>query len=195
MPYAVARILTGLVTREAARMGVPMSVAVTGEEGGLRAFISMDGALPASVEIAVNKAYTAAILRMPTHELGELARPGGTLYGIQEGHGGRIVLFGGGFPLKIGGRVVGGLGVSGGTVEEDMRAAEPALRALSEMERWAETLAPVMGNARIAPLGLEELEQRLSRELFRLDVQPPPETISLLAGAMLFSWPGRDQDV
>ena len=79
-----------------------MAIAVVDSEGGLQLFKRMDGALPVSTELAVSKAYTAAVLRMPTHQVGELAQPGEALYGIQHTHNGRIILFGGGYPLCIG---------------------------------------------------------------------------------------------
>lgn len=60
---------------------------------------------------------------MPTHELGQAAQPGGSLYGIENAAPGKIILFGGGFPYIVDGQVVGGIGVSGGTVEQDMEIA------------------------------------------------------------------------
>ena len=120
LPYVVAEILVSVAEAEASNMAVPVAIAVVDAEGGLQLFKRMDGTLPASTELAVSKAYTAAVLRMPTHEVGELAQPGGMLYGIQQTHNGRIILFGGGYPLCIQGQIVGAIGVSGGTVEQDM---------------------------------------------------------------------------
>ena len=73
------------------------------------------------------KAYTANAFQMPTHELGQAARPDGPLYGIDASAPGKIVLFGGGFPYVVNGEVVGGIGVSGGTVEQDMDIARYAM--------------------------------------------------------------------
>ena len=80
----------------------------------------MTGALLASIDISKNKAFTAAALKMPTSELTKEAAPDGSLYGIQNTNGGRIVVFGGGYPYRINGEVVGAIGISGGTVAEDM---------------------------------------------------------------------------
>jgi uncharacterized protein GlcG (DUF336 family) len=95
--------------------------------GNLTAMQRMDGALLVSIDIAVNKAYTAAAIKIPTHELARLAQPGQSLFGIHNADGGRIVIFGGGFPLKREDEVIGGIGVSGGSVEEDILCAEAAL--------------------------------------------------------------------
>ena len=120
LTYPVAVILSQTAVAHAEAMGVPMAVALADAEGDLVHFARMDGVLPASKSIAVDKAYTAAALRMPTDELGRLAQPGETLYGVQHTLGGRAVLFGGGDPLRAAGEVLGALGISGGTVEQDM---------------------------------------------------------------------------
>lgn len=155
LPDCVAEILVARCRAEAARLGVPMAVAVADAEGGPQWFARMDGALPVSSELAVNKAYTAAAIRMPTDELGRLAQPGAALYGIGNGHGGRIVLFGGGLPLVLGGRVVGGIGVSGGSVAEDVATARPAVELLAEMERHAKRLGRLA--AEVPPVLLPSL--------------------------------------
>jgi len=72
-------------------------------------------------------AYTPVALKMPTHELAKVCQPGQPLFGIHICDGGRVVIFGGGYPIEIEGEIVGGLGVSGGSVEEDMKVAEGAL--------------------------------------------------------------------
>jgi uncharacterized protein GlcG (DUF336 family) len=87
----------------------------------------MDNALLASLDIAVNKAYTAVALKISTDELAKVAQPGGPLFGINTTDGCRIVIFGGGYPLKKGDEIVGGIGVSGGSVDEDMACAGAAL--------------------------------------------------------------------
>ena len=140
LPDCVAEMLVARARAEAARLGVAMAVAVVDAEGGLQWFARMEGTLPVSTDLAVDKAYTAAAIRMPTDQLGRLAQPGAPLYGIGNTHGGRIVLFGGGLPLVLDGRVVGGIGVSGGSVEQDIAAASPAAALLGEMERQAKRL-------------------------------------------------------
>ncbi len=107
------------VRRFACAEGVPVVTAVCDAGGNPLALLREEKAFIASVDIALNKAYTAAALKMSTEELGRLAQPGGSLYGIQQTNGGRIVIFGGGVPLKKSGQVIGGFGVSGGTAEQD----------------------------------------------------------------------------
>lgn len=119
MTLAAARELIGAVEKKAAEMGVKAVVAVADAGGNTIAVECMDDAFLASYDIAVNKAYTVTALKMPTSQLASLAAPGGSLYGIQFTNNGRIVIFGGGEPLMRGTSVLGGLGVSGGTAEED----------------------------------------------------------------------------
>ncbi|MCI8596260.1 MAG: heme-binding protein [Clostridia bacterium] len=109
---------------EAAKaMGMSAFAAVTDEGANPVAVMRMDGAILASYDIALGKAYTAVALKKSTAELASLAAPGGELYGIQHQSGGKIVVFGGGEPLVYGGKVVGGLGVSGGTLKQDIELA------------------------------------------------------------------------
>jgi uncharacterized protein GlcG (DUF336 family) len=109
-----------------------MVITVANSEGNLVAQHRMDGAWLASVSISRNKAYTAAALEMPTHELAEPSKPGNSLYGLQTTDEGRIVIFGGGYPLEQDGEIVGTIGVSGGAVEQDREVAEAGV------ERWHE---------------------------------------------------------
>lgn len=127
-----ARTLAGLAEAKAREIGVPVVFAAVDALGGTVLLNRMDGALPASTDIALNKAFTAAAFRMATHELGQLAQPGQPLYGVQATNQGRVVIFGGGFPFLRGGSPVGAIGVSGGSVEQDMIIAAHALRAFSE---------------------------------------------------------------
>lgn len=107
------------VRRYAAAQGVRVVTAVCDAGGNPLVMLRADDAFIASVDIATNKAYTAVSLKMSTEELGRLAQPGGSLYGIQHTNGGRIVIFGGGVPLVRRGQIVGGFGVSGGTATQD----------------------------------------------------------------------------
>jgi uncharacterized protein GlcG (DUF336 family) len=84
------------------------------------------------VNISKNKAYTAATLQMPTHELAEPSEPGEPLYGLQTTDEGRIVIFGGGYPLRRDGEIVGTIGSSGGQVAEDMEVAQAGVDAFEE---------------------------------------------------------------
>jgi len=101
--------------------------------GNLVALQRMDQALLVSIDIAVNKAYTAVAIKIPTHELAKIAQPEQPLFGIHNADGGRIVIFGGGFPLKRNEEIIGGIGVSGGSVEEDIQCAEAALERFKNL--------------------------------------------------------------
>jgi uncharacterized protein GlcG (DUF336 family) len=101
----------------------PMNVAVVDDGGHLIAFARQDGAILASIDIAIGKARTAALLKMTTEDLGKAAAPGAPLYGIEVTNGG-LVIFGGGIPLTRRGEVVGAVGVSAGSVEQDMTVAK-----------------------------------------------------------------------
>ncbi|MDT8899688.1 cob(I)yrinic acid a,c-diamide adenosyltransferase [Anaeroselena agilis] len=114
---------------KAAEIGVPMVIAIVDQGGNLVAQHRMDGALLASISIALDKAYTATALKMTTEQAAALAQPGQMLYGINTTDGGRMVVFGGGLPIVADGVVVGGLGVSGGSVEDDIRVANAGLAA------------------------------------------------------------------
>jgi uncharacterized protein GlcG (DUF336 family) len=114
---------------EATDIGVPMCMAVVDDGANLVAFRRMDDALIGSIDIARNKAYTAVALQAPTSAIGEAAQPGAELYGIETTNDGRIVSFGGGFPLERDGDIVGGIGVSGGAVEEDETVASAGVDA------------------------------------------------------------------
>jgi uncharacterized protein GlcG (DUF336 family) len=115
---------------KAVEIGVPMNIAVVDEGGNLVAFARMDDAWLGSIDIAQNKAYTARAFDMPTKDLAPLAQPGGPLYGIEASNRGRLIVFAGGIPLVSGGRVVGAIGVSGGSVEQDQEVAEAGVAAL-----------------------------------------------------------------
>jgi len=121
--------------RKAVKIGVPMVVAVADAGGNLVAQHRMDGALLASIQISLNKAYTAVATKMSTSDLAGPSQPGQPLFGIQSCDNGRIVIFGGGQPLMANDEVVGGIGVSGGTVEEDVLCAKAGVSAFSAWTR------------------------------------------------------------
>lgn len=123
MTLDAANALIGKVREEAERMGICVVIAVADEAGHPVAVQSMDGAYIASFEIALNKAFTSASLKMSTQTLAGLSQPGQSLYGIQFTNGGRIVIFGGGEVLEADGALLGALGVSGGSAKEDTRLA------------------------------------------------------------------------
>ena len=187
LPYVVAEILAGVAESEAVKLGLPVAVAVVDAEGGLQLFKRMDGTLPVSTELAVSKAFTAAILRMSTHKVGELAQPGGALYGIQHTHNGRIILFGGGYPLCIDGEVVGGIGVSGGTVEQDMLVAEPAVNLLRDAHCWAEGIKRAFPAKLAGTTALPLLKERLLQALAGVEPEIPENTLAALTGGVLLA--------
>ncbi len=110
----------------AVQQGVKVVTAVCDAGGNPVAMLRADDAFIASVDIAMNKAFTSVSLKMSTDELSRLAQPGGSLYGIQFTNNNRIVIFGGGVPLTADGVIVGGFGVSGGTAEQDTALGEYA---------------------------------------------------------------------
>ena len=122
------RVLDAALAK-AVEIGQPMNVAVVDAGGHLMAFARQDDAILASIDIATRKARTAVLLKMPTAQLGEAAAPGGPLYGIEVTNGG-LVIFGGGIPLSRSRHgVLGAIGVSAGTVEQDTEVAEAGVAA------------------------------------------------------------------
>ncbi len=114
---------------KAQQMGQPMNIAVMDAGRNLVAFHRMDGAWVASIDIAIDKAFTSAGRGLTTREIGEMAQPGQPLFGINTTNGGRIVIFAGGIPLMRDGEVAGAIGVSGGTPDEDHEVAEAGVAA------------------------------------------------------------------
>jgi uncharacterized protein GlcG (DUF336 family) len=108
-----------------------MDIAVVDAGGNLKAFARMDGAWLGSIDISIRKARTARWFDMNTGEIGKLSQPGGPLFGIEHSNGG-LITFPGGVPLKDGkGNVVGAVGISGSTVENDHAVAVAGAGALS----------------------------------------------------------------
>ena len=113
---------------ESDKLGVRISFAVTDESGTLAYFHRQPGAVSASIGIAQNKAYSAVAMRMPTGELADIAGPGGSLFGINTVDP-KLVIFGGGFPLFVEGRLVGAIGISGASVPDDEQIGRAVLTA------------------------------------------------------------------
>jgi uncharacterized protein GlcG (DUF336 family) len=112
-------------------MGVKMDIAVVDAGANLKAFVRMDGAWLGSIDIAQIKARTSRFFDMPTGAIGELSQPGGALYNIEHSNGG-LITFPGGLPISNGdGEVIGAIGVSGSTVEDDHAVAEAGVAAVS----------------------------------------------------------------
>ncbi|MBQ3226332.1 MAG: heme-binding protein [Clostridia bacterium] len=124
MTLDVARKLIRKVEDKAAEMGLSVVVAVSNRAARPVAVECMDDSYIVSYDVAVKKAFTVVAIKMSTKELKPLCQPGAPLYGIELTNDGQIVIFGGGVPLKVSGQVIGGLGVSGGTEEQDTYLAE-----------------------------------------------------------------------
>jgi uncharacterized protein GlcG (DUF336 family) len=118
--------------KKAIEIEVPMDIAVTDEGGNLLAFERMNGALVGCIQVAIDKAYTSAILGIPTAEEGRMAQPGGSEYGANSLCGGRIVILAGGIPIKFKNITLGAVGCSSGTVEQDTAVAEAGIAALTK---------------------------------------------------------------
>lgn len=125
-----ARRIIAAGEAKAKEIGSPSNIAVVDAGGNLVAHVRMDGAWIGSIDVAINKAFTARMFDVPTKDLAELAQPGAPFYGIQGSNGGRIMVFAGGVPLKRGERIVGAVGVSGGTGEQDQTVVEAAAAGL-----------------------------------------------------------------
>ena len=125
---ATAKALAERVEAEATQAKVPVAVCVIDIHGNLVLQHRMDGAPLFSLELSERKAYTSALVRMRTAELVPLVQPGQPLYPLIMVSGGRYSAMGGGVPLTRDGEVVAGVGVSGGTTEQDIAIVEAALR-------------------------------------------------------------------
>lgn len=125
-----AKRMLSAAEAKALSLGIAYNIAVVDAGGHLLAFVRQDGALIGSIELAIDKAVTARIFDKPTSELATLAQSGKPLFGIQQSNAGKVVIFGGGLPIVIGGKIAGAVGASAGTVEQDIAVAEAAISAL-----------------------------------------------------------------
>ena len=129
MTLADARRIIDAAERKAVEIGQPMNIAVVDEGGNLVAHIRMDRAWIGSIDIAINKAWTARAFDISTKELAELSQSGDQFFGIHVSNRGRVMIFAGGMPLKRGKDVVGAIGVSGGEGKQDHAVAEAGAAA------------------------------------------------------------------
>lgn len=130
LTLADAKRLLAAAETKADAFGIPYNIAVVDAGGHLLGFVRQDGAMTGCIDLAINKAFTARIFNNPTHVLGELAQPAAELYGIQHSNAGKVVIFGGGVPVRQNGTVIGAVGASAGTVAQDIAVAEAAIAAL-----------------------------------------------------------------
>lgn len=127
LDQADARLLIEGAAAKARDIGVPMCIAVTDESGNLLAFERMDGGKITSITVAQDKAFTAAAARKATHEYNQACVPGNLVFGIHTSMGGRLCVVGGGLPVVVDGEVVGGIGLSSGTPQQDMDCAQAGI--------------------------------------------------------------------
>lgn len=120
---------------KAEAIGQPMNIAVVDAGANLIAFERMDGAWLGSIDIAINKAFTARAFDIETKALGENSQSGEQFFGIHVSNHGRVMVFAGGIPLKVGEQVVGGVGVSGGMGKQDQAVAEAAASAFEALAK------------------------------------------------------------
>lgn len=125
-----AQAVVAAALEKSTEIGTLMNVAVVDEGGNLTAFAKQDGAWMGSIDISIRKARTARFFDMPTGAIGELSQPGGALYNIEHSNTG-LITFPGGLPIVgADGEVIGAVGVSGSTVENDHAVAEAGVGAL-----------------------------------------------------------------
>jgi uncharacterized protein GlcG (DUF336 family) len=128
-----ARKAIEAAAKKATELKTPMCIAVTDEAGNLKAFLRMDGAGLATAQIAQDKAYTAVSLGLPTHMWHDFIKDDPPLLAGFP-HLPRLIIFGGGFPIREDGQIIGGIGLSGGHYKQDMECARAALAALGSPE-------------------------------------------------------------
>ncbi|MFD1713377.1 heme-binding protein [Amnibacterium flavum] len=124
-----AQTVVAAALAKAEEAGTLMNIAVVDAGGNLKAFARMDGAWLGSIDIAQKKARTARFFNMESGAIGELSQPGGSLFNIEVSNGG-LITFPGGIPLEVGGEIIGAIGVSGDTVENDRAVALAGTEAL-----------------------------------------------------------------
>lgn len=124
-----AKTILAAAEKRAMEIGQPMNIAVVDAGGNLVAHERMDGAWIGSVDISINKAFTARAFNIATKDLADNSQPGQQFFGIHGSNHGRIMIFAGGIPLKKNGHVVGAVGVSGGSGEQDQNVAQAGAAA------------------------------------------------------------------
>ena len=124
-----ARAIIDAAEKKAAQIGQPMNIAVADAGGNLVAHVRMDGAWIGSVDISIKKAWTSRAFDITTKDLATHSQSGGQFFGIHASNDGRVMIFAGGIPLKKDGTVVGAIGVSGGSGDQDHAVAEAGAAA------------------------------------------------------------------
>jgi uncharacterized protein GlcG (DUF336 family) len=124
-----ARRVIAAAERKAKELGQPMNIAVADGGGNLVAHVRMDEAWLGSIDISIKKAFTSRAFNISTKDLAKHSQSGDEFFGIHASNNGRVMIFAGGVPLSRSGRVVGAVGVSGGSGEQDQAVAEAGARA------------------------------------------------------------------
>jgi uncharacterized protein GlcG (DUF336 family) len=131
LDLADARRIIAAGERKATELGIPYNIAVADAGGDLVAHARMDGAWLGAIDIAINKAWTARAFDMATDDLSHLAQSGQQGFGINTTNDSRVVIFGGGVPVRRDGAVIGAVGASGGSVQQDIEVAQAAVAGWS----------------------------------------------------------------
>jgi uncharacterized protein GlcG (DUF336 family) len=132
LTLADARRMISAGEKQAQKLGIPYNLAVVDAGGNLISHVRMDGAWLGSIDISIHKAFTSRAFDMATQDLAKMAQSGKPLFGINSTNHDRVVIFAGGMPVKAGANVVGAVGASGGTVDQDQQVVEAAVAAFAE---------------------------------------------------------------
>jgi uncharacterized protein GlcG (DUF336 family) len=124
-----ARRIVAAAEKKATEIGQPMNIAVADEGGNIVTHVRMDGAWIGSIDIAMKKAYTSRAFDISTKDLAAESQSGKQFFGIHASNDGRVMIFAGGIPLERDGKIVGAIGVSGGTGDQDHAVAEAGAKA------------------------------------------------------------------
>ena len=127
-----AKLMMEAAEEKARQIGIDMDIAIVDAGTNLLCFHRMDGAKITSIDVAINKAFTAAGARLPTEEYGRIAGPTGKVFGIHVSNRGRFMIFGGGLPIVVDGQTIGAIGCSSGSVEQDTEVAQAGIDTLLE---------------------------------------------------------------
>jgi uncharacterized protein GlcG (DUF336 family) len=125
-----ARIMMGAAEEKAVEIGVDMDITIVDDGGNPLMFHRMDNGRITSIDISINKAFTAAAARKSTRAYGETSGPGGPSFGIHASNQGRFMIFAGGLPIFVDGQIVGGIGCSSGSPDQDEEVAQAGIEAL-----------------------------------------------------------------
>ena len=126
-----ARLVISAAEKKAQEIGQPMNIAVVDAGGSLVSHVRMDGAWLGSIDISINKAFTARAFDISTAELAQNSQPGQQFFGIHVSNHGRVMIFAGGIPLSRGGSIIGAIGVSGGSGVQDDAVARAGASAIA----------------------------------------------------------------